>query len=396
MNFMSNKNILITLLGIILVLTFGVVAFSYNKEQRQDIDKEQKVQLSDVDEKVYVALEGEGKVVVIDSAQKKILTTIDLTDRTGSPIGYMAHNVQVAPDGKSVWVTANAMQEMEMNDNGHAEEGGDSEHDMKNIEKPLDQIIIIDPYTDQITKRITISTDNHLAHVAISPDSKKAYVTAQEKGLVYTIDTKTFEIEKTLDLGTGSGPHGLRISPNGANAFIALLDGKALATLDISTNKIQQIPFDSGAVQTAVTPNGRFAFVSLYTTKQIAKLDTTTGKIEKINLPKESKGPVQLYPTPDSRFIYVADQGYYFDQPTGNTVYRISVENGEIDQTITAGSAPHGVVVDSDGKFAYITNLLSDDVSIINVATGKEIARIPAGDMPNGISIWNRNNGGTP
>lgn len=389
---MSNKNILITLLGIIAVVTFGVIVFSYNREQPQVISKEQKGSLSDVAEKVYVALEGEGKVAVIDSAQKKILTTIDLTDRTGSPIGYMAHNIQVAPDGNSVWVTANAMEEMAMS-NGHDEEDADSNHGM---EKQADQIIVIDPSIDKISRRIAISPDNHLAHIAISPDSKKAYVTAQEKGLVYTIDTKTFAIEKTTDLGKQSGPHGLRTSPNGALIFIALLDGKALATIDTSTNKVQQISFDSGTVQTAVTPDGRFAFVSLYTTKQIAKLDIATGEIEKIDLPAESKGPVQLYPTPDSRFIYVADQGYYFDQPTGNTVYRIAVENGVVDQTIAAGSAPHGVVVDSAGKFVYITNLLSDDVSIIDTATGKETTRIPVGDMPNGISIWHKISGGTP
>jgi YVTN family beta-propeller protein len=76
-------------------------------------------------------------------------------------------------------------------------------------------------------------------------------------------------------------------------------------------------------------------------------------------------------------------------------VYRISVEDGAVDQTIPAGSAPHGVVVDLAGKFVYITNLLSDDVSIIDTATGKEVARVPVGDMPNGISIWNRANGGT-
>ncbi|MEK7624010.1 MAG: YncE family protein, partial [Patescibacteria group bacterium] len=261
---------------------------------------------------------------------------------------------------------------------------------------PSDQVIVIDPLNDKITKRISLSPENHLAHVVISPDNKKAYLTAQEKGLVYIINTANFAVEKTINLGAQSGPHGLRITPDGAQVFIALLDGKAVAMLDTTTDEVEEYPFESGAVQTAVTPDDRFAFVSLYTTKQIARLERASGKIEKIGLPKEAKGPVQLYPTPDSRFVYVADQGYYFNQPTGDKVYRISVENGTVDQTISAGSAPHGVVVDSAGKFVYITNLLSDDVSIIDVATGKEIARIPVGDMPNGISIWHRANGGTP
>ncbi len=386
---MSTKNTLVSVIVIVAVVAIGVFALSNNREQPQNISQEKNTQSVSIEEKVYIALEGEGKVAVLDPVRKKILTTIDLTERTGSSVGYMAHNVQVAPDGKSVWVTANAMAEDGINGD-HGEEG------VEDKEKSTDQVIVIDPVLDKITKRIPISPDNHLAHVVISPDSKKAYVTAQEKGLVYTINTATFEIEKTIDLGKQSGPHGLRTSIDGTKAFIALLEGKALATLDTSTGKVQKYPFESGTVQTAVTPDGRYAFVSLYSTKQVARMDTASGKIDKINLPAEAKGPVQLYSTPDSRFIYVADQGYYFDQPTGNMVYRISVENGTVDQTILAGSAPHGVVVDSSGKFIYITNLLSDDVSIIEVATGKEVARVSVGDMPNGISIWNRTNGGTP
>jgi YVTN family beta-propeller protein len=40
------------------------------------------------------------------------------------------------------------------------------------------------------------------------------------------------------------------------------------------------------------------------------------------------------------------------------------------------------------GARAYVTNLLGDDVTIIDTDTNREISRIPVGDMPNGISIW--------
>lgn len=387
---MSIKNILITILGVAVAITLAVLALRANKEGSEDLRTLQETSVAEIAEKIYVALEGEGKVAVLDARRKKVLSTIDLTDRSKTSVQYMAHNVQVAPGGGSVWVTANAMEEIAMK-SGHGE---DTKAEDSAI--PSDQVIVIDPLKDTITKRISISPDNHLAHVVIAPDSKKAYVTAQEKGLIYIIDTANFVIEKTIELGMQSGPHGLRVSPDGTKVFIALFDGKAMATIDTSTGTVQKYQFESGAVQTAVTPDGRYAFVSLYSTKQIARMDIATKNIATINLPEGTRGPVQLYPTPDSRFLYVADQGYYFDQPTGDKVYQISVEDGTVGQTIVAGSAPHGVVVDPAGKFVYITNLLSDDVSIIDVVTGKEIARVPVGDMPNGISIWNRANGGTP
>ncbi|MCL4704969.1 YncE family protein [bacterium] len=352
-----------------------------------------------INEKVYVALEGEGKVAVLDPTQKKVSTTIDLSERSESmTVGYMAHNVQVAPNGKSVWVTANVMTEEAMGE-GHGEEedeGAEMGRDTPTSAELLDQVIVIDPLTDEIVRRIPIAVDSHLAHVVLSPDSRIAYVTLQEKGAIYAINAVTFTIELKVDLGTNSGPHGARVSPDGSRVFIALMGGKGMGVLDIKTNNVWTYPLGSAVVQTAVTPNGRFVFSSLYETKQIARFDTATQEIVKINLPQEAKGPIQLYSTPDSRFVYVADQGYYFNQPTSDKVYRIDVAPGIVDQTILGGSAPHGVVVDAEGKYGYITNLVSDDVSIIDVKTNTEIARIPVGDMPNGISIWHRTRGGTP
>ena len=57
-------------------------------------------------------------------------------------------------------------------------------------------------------------------------------------------------------------------------------------------------------------------------------------------------------------------------------------------EAIKAGTAPHGVVVSPDGKTVYVTNLVSDDVSIVDTSTNKEVGRIATGAKPNGISYW--------
>lgn len=342
-------------------------------------------QNASIEEKVYIALEDEGTIGIIDPKKNQMVGRIELADDAGGVrTDYMPHNVQVAPDGKTVWVAANVMEGSMAGMEGAG-----------NVSESADQVIIIDPLTDTITKRIPIGSESHLAHVVVTSDSATAYVTSQEKGEVYEINAKTYAVENTIALGKKSGPHGLRISPDGTTAYIALTTGKALAALDRATRKISLYPAESKAVQTAVTADGRYAFASLYDSKQILALTISTGRTALIDLPKEAKGPVQIYPTPDSRFLYVADQGYYFDQPTSTNVYRIDIEKSVVDQTIPAGTAPHGIVVDKQGKFAYLTNLLSNDVSVIDVTLGKEMTRIPVGKMPNGISIWNSALGGT-
>lgn len=380
----------INVIGVVVVIILLGGAFLALSSRDTNVSGEIDASLTKTEthkEKVYVALEGEGKVAVIDTKSTKVIATIDLSETVnGETVRYMAHNVQVTSDGKKVLVTANVEEDMEMED-GEMSHGDDMGHGQK-----PDKLIVIDPVTDKIVNSISVDTDSHLAHVVTSPDAKIAYVTSQEKSKVYLINIESGDVLREVVIGEASGPHGLRVSPDGSEVYIALIDGKAMAVLNTKTNSVRDVALPGAGVQTAVTPDGMYAFSSVYDTKQIAWINRGNNEQGLISLPEGSRGPVQIYSTPDSRYLYVADQGYYFEQPTGNLVYRIDIGRKAVDQTITAGSAPHGIVVSQDGTRAYVTNLLGDDVSIIDTNTNKEISKIPVGDMPNGISIWNEEN----
>lgn len=329
--------------------------------------------------KIFVALEGDGAVAVIDLLSMKLSKKIKLDSEEGQE--FMAHNVQVAPDGKSIWVTANAM---EKGMHGFIQSARASE--MGNEKES--QIVIIDPVTESITKRISLGSDLDLAHVVLSPDSKIALATSQKKGAVFVINTETNKITKKIKLDAASEPHGARILPDGNAAYVALLKGKGMAKINLQTFEFELIPLNGSAVQTAITPDGKKVFVSLYDTKKIAVYSAEDKSVKEINLPEDSRGPLQLYPTPDSRFMYVADQGYYFKQPEGSVVYKIDIQTGKLLATIPAGKAPHGVVVSEDGKYVFVSNLVGGDVSVIDTASDTEVSKIRVGKEPNGISYW--------
>ena len=370
----------------VLIALIVISALVYYGNQKND-----KV-TSGISEKIYVAIEGSGEIAVLHPKTNTLIKKIDLSEnKNGRTVSYMPHNIEVAPDNRSVWVTANAMSEdMDMSfrvmplaeaDEGHGDEG-------MMAEKDYDEVVVIDPRTDAIVQRINVGSDLHLSHVSLSPDSLYAVAASQEKGVIYVINATSFQIEKEIMTKDGAGPHGLRISPDGAAAYIAMLGGKSLGILDMKSFVLRDVPLSGAAVQTGVTPNGKYALASIYDTKSLAIYDIASAKLSYIDLPKEAKGPVQIYPTPDSRYVYVADQGYYFNQPSSDLIYKIDLQEMKVAETIKGGTAPHGVVVSKDGKFVYVSNLLSDDVSVIDIAAGKEVARIPAGNMPNGISIW--------
>lgn len=348
-----------------------------------------------LDEKVYVAVEGDGKLAVIDPLTLKVAKSIDLTEHAhGGPVVYHPHNVQIAPDGTAVWVTANAG----THDHGYnfiPRAHADTSHNGSS-EEGQDQVVVIDPASDEIVKRINIGTGLHLAHVVLTADGKYAYVTAQVAGKIYKINAKTYLIEQTFDAGSAAEPHGLRLSHDSSLAYISLLGAKSLAILDTRTGGIKNIKLEGAAVQSAATKDGKYVLVSIFDKKSVAVYDVASQKISYIKLPAESKGPVQLYPTPDSQFVYVADQGNYFGQPNSKYVYKLDLANMKVSATIDGGTAPHGTVVSKDGSRVYVTNLVSGDVSVINTSNDQIIQTIKVGKEPNGISVWSKQSGGTP
>ncbi|MBP6944646.1 hypothetical protein KBD61_05650 [Patescibacteria group bacterium] len=326
--------------------------------------------------KVYVAVENEGIIAVLGEDEHKLLTRISLEKKDGlKRQRYTAHNVQVSPDGRSVWVTANAV--------------GSSGHGAKKAAANVDdELIVIDPRTDTIIKRISMGNDNHLSHIVLSPDGKFAYVASQEKSMVTEINTQNYAITRTYSLRTDSGPHGMRLSPDGRLAILALLEGKEMGILNLQSGMTEYIPLPGAAVQTATTPDGKYALSSVYDPAGIAVYDFATKETRFVPLPSEAKGPVQIYSSADSQKVYIADQGVYFEKEAGSMVYELNLQETKVVRSIPVGKAPHGVVVSADNSRLYVTNLESDDVSVVDLQNGTEIARISVGDAPNGISVW--------
>lgn len=323
---------------------------------------------SSLDKKIYIAVENDNQVAVVDPVSGLVTTRIELSG--------MPHNVQVSPDGETVWVTVNAMEEDEAE--MHASEDSlDTE----------DQLVVISTQTDTIIQQIDLGADLHLAHVVLSPDSTLAYTNAQEGNKVFVVNAQTYTLEKTIELPEGAEPHGLRLDPQGNLAYIALMGAKGMGILNLETEAFEIIDFEDAVVQTGVTPDGKYAFASLYSTKQLGIHNIETKETSTVPLP-DAKGPVQVYPTPDSRYAYVADQGYYFDQPTSDKVYKIDLESKTVVATIIAGEGPHGVALSSDGSEAYITNIVSGDLSIIDTKTDQVTKTIDIGEAPNGVSVW--------
>lgn len=69
-----------------------------------------------------------------------------------------------------------------------------------------------------------------------------------------------------------------------------------------------------------------------------------------------------------------------------NTVSVINVATNTVVATIPVGSGPVGVALSPRGTRAYVSNQGSDTVSVINTRTNAVITNIPAGNGPSGVA----------
>ena len=71
-----------------------------------------------------------------------------------------------------------------------------------------------------------------------------------------------------------------------------------------------------------------------------------------------------------------------------NTVLVIDTgSNTVVGTPIAVGTYSWGIALTQDGKHAYVANLSSNNVSVIDTATNLVVATVPVGTGPSGVSI---------
>ena len=86
---------------------------------------------------------------------------------------------------------------------------------------------------------------------------------------------------------------------------------------------------------------------------------------------------VSAFPAEAAPFAYVANT-------TSKHFQLINTATNIVVKTQRAGSAPFGVAVAPDGRFVYLTNPLSNTVSVVRPDGSGTIATIPVGSFPLG------------
>lgn len=170
-------------------------------------------------------------------------------------------------------------------------------------------------------------------------------------GLVYTsdsfldqvsvIETKTNEVIATIPVG--DAPINPTITPKGKHVYVANSDGGTISVIDVKTNTV---------------------------------VDT---------IPAGGDHPSGLAFTPDGKQLVVSLLGEATSDPGFLRV--LTLATGEMSPLIPVGAQPERIAMTPDGDRVYVSNLVSDTVSVVDLEAQVVIAQIPMGNLPFNLLI---------
>ena len=315
---------------------------------------------------------------VIDPASNKVVGEIKGIEAP--------HGITVAPDGSRIYISEEA-------------------------DFTLD---VIDGKTLQITKKIRLSGNPNL--IDITPDGRRIYVAialtyndlsdfpqikANASGGVDVIDTASLQDIKTIPMK--GGVHDLNVSPDGKYVFVGNSRGakppaNVMSVIDTRTNEIAwSMPMNpapspmavsknpDGSTKWIFAQNGRdngFSVVDFATraTLNTIKLPDITGQTQNpYGPPAASHG---IFVTPDQKTLLVNSR-------LNSALYAYSLPDLKFLGVVTLGGKGAGwLTVTPDSKTAYVANEHTNDVSVVDIKSLKEIARIPVGFAPARNIVW--------
>jgi YVTN family beta-propeller protein len=250
-------------------------------------------------------------------------------------------------------------------------------------------VSVINTNTNTITSTIPIATGRYPypLGVAITPDGKKVYVVSTSRESSYNvtvIGTPVNRVLKIIPIREFSSPEegvsppaDIAVAPNGIYVYVVDNYNKTVSV--INTNSDTVIATISGFTDpkgVAVAPDGT-AYVTNGTGVSVIDTKFNVNKTIFISL---GGYPYKMAVTPNGKWLYVANMG-------SANVSVIDTATQKRSAVIPVGEGPNAVAITPDGTKVYVANYLDYTVSVIATANNAVIATIRVGRNPTGVAI---------
>lgn len=247
---------------------------------------------------------------------------------------------------------------------------------------------VADCKTLQVTRRIPLS--GHPNNIAISKDGRRVYVSiAIAPGAVDVVDTASLKVVKSIPVQ--GAVHNTYVTPDGKYIVAGSIAGKTITVIDQESEEpVWTLKMDLGLRPMAfyTNPDGstKWIFAQLTGLNGFAIIDFDTRKeINRVKLPDLPPGqkPYLWGGNASHGMAITSDEKtLVVNSRLNSSIYFYSLPDLKLLGSTGVGRSPDWVTLTPDGKTAYVANAASNSVSVVDIASRKEITRIPVGEVP--------------
>lgn len=191
------------------------------------------------------------------------------------------------------------------------------------------------------------------------------------------IDVSTLEVVQTIP--TGPNPHEMVITPDQRMMYLSNYapPGDTISVIDLVQRKhVKQIATGEytrihGA---AMAPDGTRAYFTAGQTGYVVEVDTGTNEVVR-GIPTHGTISHMVYVSPDTTRLYTANI-------TSENVSVIDRASGELITQVRCGEGVEGMAFTPDGKQLWALNQTGGSITIIDVASNEAMETFPCPGMP--------------
>ncbi|NPV66142.1 MAG: hypothetical protein HPY64_03230 [Anaerolineae bacterium] len=255
-------------------------------------------------------------------------------------------------------------------------------------------VSVVDLARKEIRVEIPIGGDPR--GLAVSPDQTWMAVTSRTAGTVSLIDLNTFTLTDTIRVGLW--PWG--VVTDGATLYVTLQGDDAVAEIDVASRRVlRTLPVPDSPAGLALW--GDFLYVTHFKDGALSLLYRPTGQVaDTVRGTPDSRLSPTVWVSPFDGRAYVpatranaANPVLTFDTTVFPVVNAFQLSDmrllrqdrvalGVADRPV---SLPFDLLFDRARRRLWVVNAGSNDVSVIDLATGFAVANIPVGNNPRGI-----------
>ncbi|WP_316832756.1 gliding motility-associated C-terminal domain-containing protein [Pedobacter aquatilis] len=235
----------------------------------------------------------------------------------------------------------------------------------------LNIVSVINLTTNLVVATIPVGLNPH--NVEISADGSLVYVVNYHGGSISVISTATNKVISTLT--TDDYQLGFTVSADGSRLYTICGNGKFLVINTATNTVIKSTVLNLTSCSMCFSKDGKYIFIASNYGNDIAVFNTETNVIENTIPIGVNSNTVSL--SADGTKLYVSTRD--------NRIKIVDIASRSVSSDITI-PYPYATMLSPDGKLLYVTTS-GNSVSVINLANNTIVARYPAGQYVEGISL---------